>query len=683
MADLAKKRKETGAPGGRVPKAPKTTGTESVRPKRSTQGKGGFIEQLEKAAAKIVGNPQHKKVLFAIPDTAEVNPLAPQPRPKPRRKKTAGTSQKDAAADTAKPITPPSLGGSTGTQPRSSIRYWNSRSTFVFLYAGCIFSDSRTGAAQATNITIQGQTAIGTGTGFHANYHHSPQFGGVATPTKVGRNEGRRQPPIDPVLLAEDARIANTNRTQYRHPPAYSAKDLGVTAPVVNADRAGTSEEESGDVGDIEGEGDVGGDDQANQGDDEDDDDSSGEGDNGDDNAAGDPGNDGGAYDIEESQMPDHIGDLDFPIDEVSPDEDERQALRALRQPPATADQGGLDVVSDFRERNRAVRPPTLDHLEMSGADFRQQSPQLSEQDESGEDAQRTRAPRHSKTPYKSGRPNPATMGFYTTTDYPGWKTVLDNAKQKFRLQIAIVKPFPAIENHISIAAGCITEAIADFHADNKQFPVDMSVYKKYHRDMAKIMFNDASTFRGRLKDKARIAVKRFFEDTITPPFDVCGQAEYYAIVATNVAETIKSPTFLQGDKDEQGRISNYSHPALKYACQEFFYGTGGSSSDCLYDLFPAEFIDVPIRSLALASTAITHCLDEYSLGYYQKGTFSKLLYESQYMDIMSHLELILADPYHGPKLHRMLKDWAAEARLKRGKPGAAPAKSHFTIVLD
>ena len=59
---------------------------ESGRPKRTTQGKGGAIAQLEKAASKIVGDPQLKKVLFNIPDTAEANPLAPQQRPKPRRK---------------------------------------------------------------------------------------------------------------------------------------------------------------------------------------------------------------------------------------------------------------------------------------------------------------------------------------------------------------------------------------------------------------------------------------------------------------------------------------------------------------------------------------------------------------------------------------------------------------------
>jgi Domain of unknown function (DUF6532) len=52
-----------------------------------------------------------------------------------------------------------------------------------------------------------------------------------------------------------------------------------------------------------------------------------------------------------------------------------------------------------------------------------------------------------------------------------------------------------------------------------------------------------------------------------------------------------------------QGHISNYSHPALKYVCQEFFYGA--NNDQCLGALYPEEFIDLPIRALVLAATAV------------------------------------------------------------------------------
>ena len=129
------------------------------------------------------------------------------------------------------------------------------------------------------------------------------------------------------------------------------------------------------------------------------------------------------------------------------------------------------------------MRPPTLNRLQMNGGNLHEQS---SEQNESDDDApsQRTRAPRHSKAAYNSTAAKPANLSFYN--DLPGWKAVLDSAKQKFCLHIAIVMAFPSIETDISIATGNITEAIADFRADNKQVPLDMSMFRYYRSSKPK-----------------------------------------------------------------------------------------------------------------------------------------------------------------------------------------------------
>ena len=115
--------------------------------------------------------------------------------------------------------------------------------------------------------------------------------------------------------------------------------------------------------------------------------------------------------------------------------------------------------MSDFCSRNRAVRPPTLNHLQKNGSDFREQSPQPSEQNEPENDApsQQTRAPRHLKVPYSPTTANPKNLSFYNAL--PGWKAVLASAKQKFHLHIAIVMGFPALETDLSVATGNITEA--------------------------------------------------------------------------------------------------------------------------------------------------------------------------------------------------------------------------------
>jgi adenylosuccinate synthase len=83
------------------------------------------------------------------------------------------------------------------------------------------------------------------------------------------------------------------------------------------------------------------------------------------------------------------------------------------------------------------------------------------------------RAPHHSKMPCNLAT-KPENMSFYN--EMPGWKVVLDNAKQNFCLQVAVVKLFPTIENHMSITIGCITETIAGFTEDNQWFPLNIGL---------------------------------------------------------------------------------------------------------------------------------------------------------------------------------------------------------------
>jgi hypothetical protein len=58
--------------------------------------------------------------------------------------------------------------------------------------------------------------------------------------------------------------------------------------------------------------------------------------------------------------------------------------------------------------------------------------------------------------------PKPVNLNFYL--DKPGWPTILENAKQQFRLHINTSgTPFPTIEHNRSVATACLTEAIAAF----------------------------------------------------------------------------------------------------------------------------------------------------------------------------------------------------------------------------
>ena len=177
---------------------------------------------------------------------------------------------------------------------------------------------------------------------------------------------------------------------------------------------------------------------------------------------------------------------LDFFIDEQSPDEDERQARSLLAQPvaktqnirtgtnPMATDLEGHDVLMGHRNRNKAVKPPTLGRLRNSRLQQPAQSDECNCQpsSESGEGIQvavlqHTVAPSEARS--DSSPPanlNPAQFAFYY--QFTGWVSVLEEAKAKFRLYLVTSgTPFPSTEHHGSVASTCITEAMTDFHRDN------------------------------------------------------------------------------------------------------------------------------------------------------------------------------------------------------------------------
>lgn len=137
----------------------------------------------------------------------------------------------------------------------------------------------------------------------------------------------------------------------------------------------------------------------------------------------------------------------------------------------------GDDVLADFRQRNRAVRPPRQSQL---AASRESQAQEVSASD-SGSDALET--PLGAKRAKAAGRPppdngKPCNMRFYT--DKPGWLAVLESAKNKFWLHICTnvtAGPFLTTEHHSADAIACITEAMADFRKDNATIQLDNGIY--------------------------------------------------------------------------------------------------------------------------------------------------------------------------------------------------------------
>lgn len=136
-------------------------------------------------------------------------------------------------------------------------------------------------------------------------------------------------------------------------------------------------------------------------------------------------------------------------------------------------------------------------------------------------------------------------------------------------------------------------------------------------------VYEEHSTFRGRLRDTAREIVKQHY--ALFPPSDpnspVLTQRERRTYTAERVAELLDhGGRFLQNGMDEQvstsqscitlrplvnqhlqGSTNNLTHPALDALCFEFFY----SSDDSLGTLFPQEFQTFPEESYVLACTVV------------------------------------------------------------------------------
>lgn len=64
---------------------------------------------------------------------------------------------------------------------------------------------------------------------------------------------------------------------------------------------------------------------------------------------------------------------------------------------------------------------------------------------------------------------------------------------------------------------------------------------------------------------------------------------------------------------ENQGRSSNFAHPAIAELCKKFYYG---GKSDSLATLFPTEFKILPLGCLAMACTCVSFTLLLSSLVY-------------------------------------------------------------------
>jgi hypothetical protein len=100
-------------------------------------------------------------------------------------------------------------------------------------------------------------------------------------------------------------------------------------------------------------------------------------------------------------------------------------------------------VLEEHHRSNGAPRPPNANHL----MEIRHSLPPIV--------SSKTRAKRHSKTPYVRTNSKSTHLRFYP----PKWRDVLEIARWNFRLSLATKAPFPDRASGRTIAKDCLTQA--------------------------------------------------------------------------------------------------------------------------------------------------------------------------------------------------------------------------------
>ncbi|KIK31795.1 hypothetical protein CY34DRAFT_19564 [Suillus luteus UH-Slu-Lm8-n1] len=247
-------------------------------------------------------------------------------------------------------------------------------------------------------------------------------------------------------------------------------------------------------------------------------------------------------------------------------------------------------------------------------------------------------------------------VGFYPSL----WQKLLDRAKANFRLYIATSVPFPDKEQSIGGTGVCgevIAEAIVQWQEQKRK--LEKGYYPEFKTGMATVVFNDAATFRSKIKQIVLTVVPMAYELAL----GVNGNTiESVKLKATGL---LKKAMYLRGHPDSEGRASNFANDAVRIVCHKSFYDNGSKSLKQF-----AEFQKTILpAALFLVGTIIRNIIYIYSKYGQVNGAKQTPIEDSEtsYDRISTLFDRTNKDAYHGPKLRQMLKSWALEGMNVHG----------------
>ncbi|KAG2114542.1 hypothetical protein DEU56DRAFT_919564 [Suillus clintonianus] len=247
-------------------------------------------------------------------------------------------------------------------------------------------------------------------------------------------------------------------------------------------------------------------------------------------------------------------------------------------------------------------------------------------------------------------------VGFYPSL----WQKLLDRAKANFRLYIATSVPFPDKEESIGGTGVCgevIAEAIIQWQEQKRK--LEKGYYPEFKTGMATVVFNDAATFRSKIKQIVLTVVPMVYELALGINGNTTDSVKLKATAL------LKKAIYLRGEPDSEGRASNFANDAVRIVCHKSFYDNGSKSLKHF-----AEFQKtIPPAALFLVGTIIRNVICIYSKYGQVNRTKQTPIEDSEnsYDRISTLFNRTNKDAYHGPKLRQMLKAWALEGMNVHG----------------
>ncbi|KAG0693676.1 hypothetical protein DFH29DRAFT_1007045 [Suillus ampliporus] len=252
----------------------------------------------------------------------------------------------------------------------------------------------------------------------------------------------------------------------------------------------------------------------------------------------------------------------------------------------------------------------------------------------------------------------------------PRWKHFLEEAKGEccalHALENAFLKLVPDLSTTVTES---LSASLVEWLKDGNQ--VEADVWPAHKPDMARLLYDDLSTWRSDLK-KIVIAITPSLYSLI-PPANLPAQ-EHANWVEAAAANLLDKLAYLHDGKDELGKTRNFAHPALGEATILFLYVGSYHITHRRPDIFCKQ---VPLNSIV-------------SLMASKKGNgksypnFSSKDYLPIYNGMLKLLNnKLMKDPYHSPKLVRQLCEWAKAGWAQSCKLNSNNTSKHTHLQIE